>query len=85
MRYFISIVILICINGCSKLFLGSDIANTPENNFEYTWNTINERYSLFQFDNINWDSVYSVYAPYINPSLTDLEQFKLLGNLLNSL
>ena len=45
--------------------------NTPENVFEVFWRTMDENYVYFEEKGVNWDSIYSVYAPQAKVAKTD--------------
>ena len=64
--------------GCVEAFLGEDVPNTPEDNFEVFWGDMNRYYALFDFKNVNWDSLYAVYRPEVGPSMSNDELFSTL-------
>jgi hypothetical protein len=71
--------------SCEKLFIEADRPNTHENNFELLWTEIDEKYSFFQYKNINWDSIYDVYRPQINNELTERAFFDIMAGMVNEL
>ncbi|MDR2010499.1 MAG: S41 family peptidase [Bacteroidales bacterium] len=77
--------IAIFLYSCESYFFEEQIQNTPEENFRYLWNEINEKYSFFDVKQIDWDSIYSVYQPMIRQSMSDGELFSVLGSMLNQL
>ena len=64
----IIVVLLGSLFGCEEIFFKQNQINNPVNNFEYLWSNMSQRYSLFEFKNINWDSIYSVYRPQVDQS-----------------
>ncbi len=77
--------ILTVITSCEKLLIEKDENNTNENNFELLWTTLDRNYSFFEFKRIDWDSIYMVYRPQINNSLSDRELFDKMAEMLNEL
>ncbi|MDH3708470.1 MAG: S41 family peptidase [Cyclobacteriaceae bacterium] len=71
--------------GCEEVFFEKDAANDPENSFDFLWTTLSERYSLFEFKQINWDSVYAVYRPRVNAGTSDAQLFEVMAEMLNTL
>jgi hypothetical protein len=57
----------------------------PVTNFEYLWNTANEKYSFFEYKGIDWNRVYDEYRPLINDNMNDIELFEVLKNMMNEL
>ncbi len=57
----------------------------PVTNFEYLWNTANEKYSFFEYKGIDWNSVYDTYRPQINNGMSDYQLFTVLKNMMNEL
>lgn len=59
--------------------------NTPQENFESLWQTVDKKYSFFELKNINWDSVHAYYAPQVNPTTSDMKLFSILDSMLYDL
>ena len=78
------IIVLLAAYGtsCEKIFLDADPANTPLSNFEMLWNTLDSKYALFPYKEIDWDSIYRVYRPMISDEMHDTTLFQILGNML---
>jgi hypothetical protein len=79
------LVVFLVLSGCQKLFLGSDPPSSPVTNFESLWKTIDERYSFFSYKNIDWNEIHEKYRPRINDSLTDIQLFAVLFEMLAEL
>ncbi len=71
--------------SCEKVFIPENPDNTPMNNFELLWNTLDTKYALFEQKNIDWDSVYNIYRARINNDMNDEELFPVLNDLLMEL
>jgi hypothetical protein len=78
------IIIVALVAGCEQLLIeeNSDTRNVED--FETTWQTINEIYPLLEFKNIEWDSVYTIYKPLAEKSKGD-EIYTILFDMLNRL
>jgi Peptidase family S41/Tricorn protease C1 domain len=71
--------------GCEHMLLGPEPENTPKNNFEILWKTLDENYALFSVKNINWDSLHSVYGSKITASTSDSGLWDLFSGLIQCL
>lgn len=71
--------------SCEELFFEKDQANDPVNNFDHLWSNMNTRYSLFEYKNIDWDSVYLVYRPQVSSATGSDELFDVMAAMLNTL
>lgn len=81
-RLFLILVIPLLLTACEKLLIENDPLNTPVNNFELLWETIDKKYSFFTYKNINWDSLYHEYRPMVNNRMTNRQLFNLLSEML---
>lgn len=83
----IGLLLFVCLLfcRCQKIFLGGDPPSTPVNNFESLWKKIDERYSFFNYKNIDWNLVHEKYRPRINDSITDIQLFNVLFEMLAEL
>lgn len=63
--------------------------NTPQDNFDALWKIIDERYCFFDYKHheygLDWNEVYSRYAPLITPDMPSKGLFEVLGNMLAEL
>lgn len=59
--------------------------NDNKGNFEALWKIIDTQYCYLDYKNINWDSIHSEYEVRINDSLTDIELFDIMGQMLAEL
>jgi hypothetical protein len=55
MKYFLAIVSLFIVAGCSKIEYADP--------FEFFWHKMDDKYVYFEEKGINWDAVYSTYKP----------------------
>ena len=71
--------------GCEEILFKKDQVNDPVNNFDYLWTNMSERYSLFEYKSINWDSVYAVFRPRVNQNTPNDQLFDIMAEMLNGL
>ena len=81
--YLIALVFLF--SSCEKVLMEKEPDDDPINNFEYLWNTANEKYSFFEYKGIDWNAVYNEYRPQIYPEMKQGELFYVLADMLNQL
>lgn len=84
LKYYFILIIPI-ISGCEKILIGPEPQNTPAENFDVLWTTIDEKYGLFPVSNLNWDSLYNVYGSQIDASTTEEQLWDLSCGLLSHL
>ncbi|NJN34768.1 MAG: S41 family peptidase [Saprospiraceae bacterium] len=65
--------------------MGSDPVNTPRENVQFLWNTLNEKYPFFEFKGINWDSVGNRWLPRVSDTMNDIQVFRIIDSMLYSL
>ena len=70
--YQLIIVLCILFASCEKQF-ERGFENTPINNFEIFWNEFDRYYSYFDYKNVDWDSLYTVFKPKITSNTSDNE------------
>jgi len=79
------VVIAFAFTSCEDAFFDEDPENNPVSNFDMLWNRMNERYSLFEYKGIDWDSVYQIYRPQVDNNMSAQELFDLMETMLNTL
>lgn len=72
-------------SGCERMLIGPEPENSPAENFEVLWKTIDEKYGLFPVSDVNWDSLHTVYSEMINESTTDQDLWNICCALLSHL
>lgn len=70
------------LTSCEKALLGGDPANNPKEVFEHLWTDIHHRYSYFEYKDIDWEAVKRQYDPRIRESMSEIELFEVLADLL---
>lgn len=84
---FISLTLLaaLFLTSCDK---DLEVEDSPRENFEMLWRTIDERYCFFEYkkDSIkDWDDVYDEYSLMIHDDMSQFDLFDVLGSMLNEL
>lgn len=85
MRSILILCVICFVSSCTKVFLGDDAKSTPQENFNYLWNTLDRKYSFFEYKNVDWNQVYQKYYPSITHETTDVELFDILFSMLSEL
>ena len=86
MKQLIYLIILVFLfSSCEKVLMEKEPVDDPINNFEYLWNTANEKYSFFEYKGIDWNAVYNEYRPQIYPDMKQGELFYVLADMMNQL
>lgn len=79
------VILLVLFVSCEDVLFEEEKADTPVTNFEHLWEAANERYSFFELKGIDWEEYYRVNRPRVNDSMSDIELFDMLAEMLNSL
>lgn len=77
-------VVVIGLSSCERTYL-HEAEHTPTAVFEYLWAKVDQQYALFDAKGVDWDSVYSVYAPKVSDDMRDDSLFAILASMMNSL
>lgn len=86
MRKLLAILLLsITFVSCEKLIMKDPVGSTPTEVFETLWKTIDEGYVYFEYNPIEWDSVYSMYKDKIIDTMSDEELFDTCAMMLREL
>lgn len=79
------LIVVIVLSGCEKMLMEKEVGDDPVTNFEYLWRTADEKYSFFEYKNIDWDAVYQEYRPQVSNDMTNYQLFSVLKEMLNEL
>jgi hypothetical protein len=82
---FLCFFFVFSLSSCEKVLISGDPVNTPQNNFNVLWNTINEKYTFFDLKKINWDSVKRVWQPRVVDTTNDVQLFRVMDSMLYAL
>jgi Peptidase family S41/Tricorn protease C1 domain len=71
--------------SCSKVLITPNKKATPTICFNELWQTINDKYTFFDYKKVNWDSIKTVYAPQVNDNMSEQALFDVLAKVIGSL
>ena len=77
----IPVVILFLCNSCEKMYFQKN-AIDPHYIFETFWNETDRNYSFFDYLNLDWDSVRTVYERKINENTSTKDLSDMLGQMI---
>ena len=78
-------LLLVLLMSCEQAFMKPTPATTPKAVFEQVWSFANEKYSFFEFKNVDWDKAYKTYSTKVNDSMSEEALFKVCYDLLYEL
>jgi carboxyl-terminal processing protease len=84
-KLIIILLLSLCFMSCEEILLGPQEENSPKNNFEIMWKTLDENYALFPVKKVNWDSLHTFYGNQITSSTTDTQLWDILSKLIQQL
>lgn len=84
-RLFLPLLCLFSFTACTDLLIEADPQDSPVENFELLWKEVNDKYTLFEYKNIDWQAVYQKYRPQVSDKTTDEDLFNILNAMLNEL
>ncbi len=61
------------------------VEDTPTSIFEYVWNDFDQHYGGFEQRNVDWDAVYTQFAPRVNDNISDIELWNVLTEMMDLL
>lgn len=71
--------------GCEKLLMDDDIASTKVSTFEYLWTRVDQMYSNFDIKEVDWQVVHDTTLPKVEACSTNVQLFRTLADMLNTL
>lgn len=78
--------LLFCFTSCID---EDEYPDTPEGNFEALWHIMDEHYCFFGLKQkqygLDWNEVYTRYAPRFHSNMTQAQQFEVLADMLSEL
>lgn len=82
-KYLLILVAFLGLNSCIQEPDLED--NTNMGNFEALWKIMDARYCFFEYKNINWDSIHTVYKSKVRENVDKHDYFELMGKMLAEL
>lgn len=62
-----------------------ELTNDAEDNFDALWSIVDEHYCFFDYKEIDWDSVRTVFRPKVRNNMGNYAFFDLCGDMLDEL
>ena len=86
-KYLLYIAALTFVLPLQSCFINEDktIVNDAKGNFEMLWKICDENYCFFEYKNIDWDSIYTVYEPRVYNGMSSNELFNVCAEMLTEL
>ena len=79
------ILLMACsIMACEKALI-PNIETSNKNIFEELWQHVDEHYIYFDVKQVDWDKVYTQYAPLIREDMSEVELFDICAEMLATL
>jgi C-terminal processing protease CtpA/Prc len=80
------LTLIVLFSSCEKLLFEENKASAdPYVNFDYLWNQIDQKYSYFEFKNIDWTQTRDYYRTQIHEDMTEEQLFNVLGSMMDVL
>lgn len=71
--------------SCEQVLIAPDATSSPVSNFDLLWQTLDEKYSLFVYKDVDWDEVYARYRPQVSNDMSEEALFEVMDNMLYEL
>lgn len=83
LKYVFSILLLLSL--FTSCFSEDEYRNDAKGNFDALWKIMDERYCFFEAKDVDWDEVYSRYAPRVSENMDREALFYLMDEMLKEL
>jgi len=84
-KTFITLFFIIISVACEKLFFGEPLPTDHTTTFEYLWKRTYEHYCCFDISGLDWNDVYSDYAPQVSNDMSEESFIELMDEMLSLL
>ncbi len=71
--------------SCEQTLIKDEGTTNPQAVFDDLWQTMHDKYALFDYKHIDWDSLRGVYRPQMQNAHTEKGEFEILSSLLSEL
>lgn len=75
----------LCFSSCEKAVFEDELGDDPVTVFNYLWKEADEKYSFFEYKNIDWNQVKAKYQPLVKSNTQPVELFNICWAMLNEL
>jgi hypothetical protein len=82
---FFALIFIITLPACEKAFMDDHASADPFVNFDYLWETLDKKYSFFEYKEIDWNEIRNNYRARIHADMSDQELFNILSQMLYEL
>lgn len=79
------ILIALSCNGCSRMFFGPDPTGSHTESFDYLCKTIDERYSLFDIKELDWEATQTKYKAMVKDTMSKEAFFDVCWEFMDNL
>jgi hypothetical protein len=76
---------MVALTGCRNMVLDDEPANNAQENFDYLWEQIRNRYAFIEYKGLDWEAIRAKYQPLVYNGMSDEQLFLVLGNMVNEL
>ncbi len=81
----LAVLLSLYAGSCEKLLMPSDAEASATATFDYLWQQVDERYSLFDVKAVDWQQMYDSLRPQVYDGMSGDSLFAVMRKLLNSL
>lgn len=81
----LSLMVLMLLTSCEKVFFEPQPENNPEALFENLWTTFKTDYAVFKERGVNWDDQYTIFRSQVTSETTDAELENIFRQMLRKL
>ena len=76
---------IIALSACKKLVFNKQVADNPQQVFEYLWQEIDSKYSFINYKQLDWNAIKNKYQTQIYDGMSDEDLFKVCASMMNEL
>ena len=81
----IALIFIITLPACEKVFMNDAASTDPFVNFDFLWETLDQKYSFFGYKEIDWNEMRTNYRSRIHTGMTEQALFNVLSQMLYEL
>lgn len=79
-----TIIIVFIFSSCEKTLFEPPLESNHKTVFDYTWQYTKDHYCGLHLTNVDWDSVYQIYAPQVDNNMDELAFANLLKDMFDT-
>jgi len=85
MKFVLVVMLALVFSSCKKIFIDSEVADNPKENFEYLWTDIKNRYSYLDYKGVDWNAIHDELSAQVYDGMSQEQLFAVLAELMNRL